>query len=104
PPQPVSVNEGDIASFSVAVNGTGPFRYQWRRNGAEIPGAYESTHMFTAARLNNGDEFSVDVTNALGAVTSQSANLTVAEGEISLYLGMLGANGNLFGIADQARF
>ena len=38
-PAAVTVNAGNTATFAVGVDGSGPFSFQWRRNGAAIPGA-----------------------------------------------------------------
>ena len=103
-PQPILLNEGGIATFSVAADGVGPFMYQWRRNGVEILGAYESIYRFNATNLNNGDQYSVQVSNALHSTISTSASLTVSPAAISLRAGSLGDYGNTNGVADQARF
>lgn len=103
-PQAIAVNEGDIATFSVSVNGTGPFMYQWLRNGIAIPGAYEPIYRFTASRLNDGNQFSVNVSNTVGTAVSSFASLAVTPGAISLLAGGLGGSGINDGVADQARF
>src|SRR5206468_1155743 len=38
-PQPLTVTEGQTASFTVSASGTAPLSYRWRRGGADIPGA-----------------------------------------------------------------
>ena len=38
-PAAVTVNAGNTATFAVGVDGSGPFTFQWRRDGVNIPGA-----------------------------------------------------------------
>ena len=40
-PSSVEVDEGSEATFSVAVDGSGPFKYEWFYNGESI-GVYDS--------------------------------------------------------------
>ena len=58
--------------------GTGPFSYQWRKNGTDISDAISST--YTTPATANGDNnalFSVVVSNSAGTATSNDAKLTV---------------------------
>jgi hypothetical protein len=78
--QPVSqkVATGSTAHFSVTAGGTGPFAYQWMRNGTTIAGATNAT--FDTAALTSEDNnsgYSVIVSNASGSVTSSVAIVTV---------------------------
>ncbi|MBL8342684.1 MAG: hypothetical protein JNL30_14540 [Rubrivivax sp.] len=78
--QPVSATAaaGGTATFSVSASGTAPLAYQWRRDGVHIPGATAATYTTAAlAAADNGAAFSVQVSNAAGAVTSGAAVLTV---------------------------
>jgi len=69
---------GQTVIFSVNTGGTGPFTYQWSRNGAQIPGqSYSSITIAPALASYNGDTYSVVVTNSAGSVTSSNAVLTV---------------------------
>ncbi len=79
--QPVSadVTVGQTANFSIAVTGTSPFSYQWRKNGTTISGATSSTYTTpptTAA--DNGALFTVVVSNSAGSATSNAATLHVS--------------------------
>src|SRR5579863_2629393 len=78
--QPTSqtVAVGQPATFSVTVTGTGPFTYQWQKNGANISGATSSTYTTPATVSgDSGASFRVAVTNAAGSAMSNSATLTV---------------------------
>lgn len=77
--QPLSQTRsvGQSVSFSVAATGTG-VTYQWRKNGANIAAATNST--FTIATLAAGDVGSYDVvvSGACGNVTSTAATLSLS--------------------------
>jgi glucose/arabinose dehydrogenase/chitodextrinase len=76
-PNPVTVNEGELAIFEVVASGNPPLSYQWQRNAVDIPGATSSTYSLTATLADNGSTFKSIVTNASGSTTSESALLTV---------------------------
>lgn len=73
----MAVTEGEVATFSVAANGTAPLSYQWRRGAFDVVGATGATYSFTPGLADTGSTFSVVVTNAAGSVTSVQATLTV---------------------------
>jgi len=79
PPQPVSVAEGQAATFTVTASGAGTLAYQWRVNAVDIPGATASS--FTTGPLtvagDSGHLYSVRVSNDFASVTSGEALLTV---------------------------
>ncbi|MGA2097013.1 MAG: hypothetical protein ABSH39_11985 [Candidatus Acidiferrum sp.] len=79
--QPVSadVTVGQTATFSVAVTGTAPFNYQWRKNGTAVSGATSSSYTTPATTAaDNRALFTVVVSNSVGNVTSNAATLNVA--------------------------
>jgi hypothetical protein len=80
-PQSATAVEGDPASFGVSVQGSRPLSYQWLRNGTPIAGATQASFQITATPGQNAALFSVEVSNALGEVTSQAATLTVLSPE-----------------------
>ena len=73
-----TVTVGQTAKFSVTATGGAPLLYQWRKNGANIVGASNSSYTTPATTApDNGALFSVVVSNGGGSVTSNNATLTV---------------------------
>jgi len=80
-PADAVAREGERVSFSLQVEGATPLAVQWWRAGEPIAGATGLS--FTTGPLTlgeDGDVFSVIVTNALGEATSSNALLTVTPG------------------------
>jgi len=77
-PQGQFVYPGSNVIFTVAAAGTAPFSYQWRRDGANLAGATNSTLSFTNVQLANAAIYSVRVTNIAGQIISGNAVLGVA--------------------------
>ena len=78
--QPASqtVMVGLTATFSVTAGGTGPFTYQWYKNGVAISGATSGTYTTPPTSMgDNGSVFTVTVSSSAGALTSGPATLTV---------------------------
>jgi hypothetical protein len=76
--QPASqtVNSGSAATFTVVASGAAS--YQWDRNGQPIAGATSTSYTVSAVTpANNGDSYTVIVSNAVGRVTSSAATLRV---------------------------
>src|SRR5215831_17688128 len=67
---------GATVSFDVSATAS-PTRYQWRRNGVDIPGATMPTYSLVVGLADDGARFSVVVGNSGGEVTSSDALLTV---------------------------
>jgi M6 family metalloprotease-like protein len=63
--------------FTVGAAGNAPFTYQWRFNGAAIPGATNSAHAIPGVVSAHAGIYSVLVTNAFGSAASGNAALTV---------------------------
>jgi hypothetical protein len=77
--QPVSINanQGASATFSVTAAGGGTYTYQWKKAGVNITGATAATLTLSNVQPVDAVAYSVTVTNAMGTVTSNAANLTV---------------------------
>lgn len=65
------------ATFRVGVGGTGPFTYQWRKDGVAIPGATSATYTLASAAAGDAGLYSVVVTAAGVSLPSAGARLTV---------------------------
>lgn len=77
PPQDVVRALGDNHTFTVGVAGQGPFRYQWRKNGADIPNATNSSLLLADVTVDSAASYSVVVTNHAGATLSGAAILSI---------------------------
>ncbi len=78
--QPVSATNysGTSVTFSTIANGTTPFAYVWKRNGAAISGATNSSYSFTCAYpADDGVSFAVTISNSVGLTNSDPATLAV---------------------------
>jgi subtilase family serine protease len=76
-PQSQEVNQGTNVSFTVGVNGTGPFNYQWSFGSVALPQGTNSTLTLTNVQWANNGSYSVVVSSPFGAVLSSNAVLTV---------------------------
>ena len=77
-PQSVNTLDGAPALLSVDAAGTGPFSYQWRKNGSNLAGATASIYVTPALLASDsGAVYSVVVSNGGGTVTSGNATVTV---------------------------
>ncbi len=77
-PSDATVYEGNINTFNVVATGREPLVYQWKRNGADIPGANTASYTTPAATFDDsGSVFHCTVTNAYGVAISNTATMTV---------------------------
>jgi acetyl esterase/lipase len=77
-PRQLEVATGGFRSFTLSVTAAGPgLRYQWRKDGADIPGATSET--YAATKVNNRFEgtYDVVVSNERGSVTSLPAKVNI---------------------------
>ena len=78
PPASLTVVAGESATFAVTVTATPAPTYQWQKNTVDIPGATGPTYSTPVSTLaDNGEQFTVRVTNSLGFQLSAPATLTV---------------------------
>ncbi|HUA66080.1 MAG TPA: immunoglobulin domain-containing protein, partial [Alphaproteobacteria bacterium] len=82
-PASLTVNLGQTATFSVAVNGDTPFTYQWYLNGSplsnggNVSGATTRELVLTGVTTADAGYFYVAITNDVGQAASSNATLTV---------------------------
>ncbi|MBA4146218.1 MAG: glucose sorbosone dehydrogenase [Cytophaga sp.] len=76
-PSPVTVSQGETATFNVSVTGSSPLTYQWKRNNVNMEGATSATLTITDTPSAAAGNYKVTITNASGTVTSNEVPLTV---------------------------
>src|SRR5204862_5920618 len=72
-PEGTSVPLGAPINLCVTATGSEPLLYQWRRNGANIPGATDQCFSLAGVTLSDGGTYTVVVANDLGAISSDPA-------------------------------
>lgn len=72
-----AVYAGTPVTLNVSASGPGPLQYQWRVDGANVPGATGTTLMVDTTPLFGDYNYDVVVSNSAGAVTSAPVALTV---------------------------
>lgn len=77
--QPVNqqASAGDTVSLGVTNSGSAPFKYQWRFNGTDLPGAIASTLTLNAVTVVAAGNYTVVVSNLAGMTISSNATLIV---------------------------
>jgi len=105
-PNFVSTYVGGSALFGVAIAGKGPFSFQWRFFGTNLPYPSQSPITITNAQISDIGPYSVMVSNSFGTVTSSNALLTVVPILITAQpqrqVGFLGQT-TVFSITAQAQ-
>jgi hypothetical protein len=64
---------GGTLRVGVTVDGDGPFSYQWKKDGVDIPGATGSTFTRVNAQLSDAGDYKVLVSNYMGSALSDTA-------------------------------
>lgn len=75
PPQSVTAPAGDAVQFSVTASGPPALSYQWRKDGAILPGA--TSPGLSLTNVQTGGSYTVVVSNPYGSTESSAALLTV---------------------------
>ncbi|MGI4828982.1 MAG: discoidin domain-containing protein [Janthinobacterium lividum] len=90
-----SANVGSEATFTVVAGGTGPFTYQWLKNGAAISGANAASYTKPAlSTTDNGSLYSVTIGNTGGTATVTSSAATLSVASYTVYPGFVGVDLN----------
>ncbi len=74
---PLSQTASAGASVSLSVTATNAASYQWNKNGVALTGATTATLTITGAQASDSGNYTVDVINTSGTVTSNVATLEV---------------------------
>ncbi len=91
-PADQTVAVGGTARFSVSASGSAPLSFFWRRNGAPIAGATQSSYSTNNVQLaDSGSQFSCLVSNALGTALSSTGMLTVVALPTDYFTELFGA-------------
>jgi hypothetical protein len=64
---------GGTLRVGVTVDGDGPFSYQWKKDGVDIPGATSATYTRVNAQLSDAGDYKVLVSNYMGSALSDTA-------------------------------
>src|SRR5439155_1328506 len=75
-PDDMTLITGDSGTFSTIASGTGPFDYQWTKDGVDLPGATNAHYTVRPSRADDAGTLCVVVSSAVNSVTN-CANLTV---------------------------
>ena len=74
-----TVPVGATVTFIVQATGPTPLQYRWRRNGAEVSGAYQASLTLNHAQLAQAGRYQVVVSGGGESVASPPAVLTVVD-------------------------
>lgn len=83
-PANVALIPGSTANLQISVEGTGPFTFQWRRNGVDVvnssrvSGANTTTLTISNATATDQGEYECHIANSCGSFISRSATLSCA--------------------------
>lgn len=75
-PSDVTLAVGNALRFSVVVSGTGPFTFEWRRDGVLV--GSDAILSIGSVSVGDGGTYTVTVANAQGQVSSDPAQVTIS--------------------------
>jgi photosystem II stability/assembly factor-like uncharacterized protein len=75
---------GETVNLSVAVTGSGPFEFQWQKNGEPLAGATASALTLAGVARADSGAYAVEVRNEFGSLTSNEAVVRVAVPQVLL--------------------
>ena len=75
PPSSRTINGGQPVTLAVTASGTGPFTYQWKKNGSPISGATSASYPIAAFTADDTGSYTVQVDSPVNTVTSTPALL-----------------------------
>lgn len=94
---------GETVAFQAAAEGSAPLSYQWHFQGLPIPGATQTSLVFTNITAAQAGEYSILVTNAFGSCTTGAVlTVTVVPPVITSPLALYATQGQAFRYTLQA--
>lgn len=104
-PADQTVPVGQAATFTVTASGTSPLKYQWRRDGANLSGATNTSYTLNSSGVaDDGATFRCAVTNVYGAITSSPALLHISGNNPPVGTITFPTNGTLFSGGQTIQF
>jgi hypothetical protein len=76
-PSSQTVSPGSTVALTVGYSGTGPFYFQWRRNGVNLPQETNQTLTLSNVQATDAGDYSVVVFTDAGAASSDAAVVRV---------------------------
>ena len=76
-PQDSMAVAGASVTLSVVATGSQPMGYKWQRNGADLPGATNSSITLGNAQPTDSGQFQAWLSNAAGLICSRSATVSI---------------------------
>ena len=83
-PASQSLYVGDMATFTAGPQKNGPFTYQWKFNGTNLPDQTNATLVLAGLSTNQTGEYTVAASNPYGQIESSNALLTVTDAAASI--------------------
>ncbi|WP_193211579.1 PQQ-binding-like beta-propeller repeat protein [Luteolibacter marinus] len=77
-PSKLDLKEGAELTLMASASGTGPFSWQWLRDGNDLPGATSATFQLPEASVTDAGVYTAVATNAAGSTASTPVAVTVA--------------------------
>ena len=78
-PQPANTLRAGSVVLSLGAQGTGPIRFQWRKDGSPLGGATNEFYRAATAELTDSGGYSVVVNNDWETLTSDAAQVNVLD-------------------------
>ena len=86
PPATYGTNGGSNVTFTVLAGGTGPFTYQWRFNGTDIPGATTPNYSLTNLVINQSGVYTLALSNIYGGTNVNTTLLVLIKPVITNHI------------------
>jgi hypothetical protein len=87
------LNVGANATFTAVASGSPAPTYQWRKDGAAIPGASLASLTLAHVQRSDAGVYTVVATNSAGSVASSGATLTVVPAPVAVVFGDFDGDG-----------